>query len=82
MTSSPLEPRPIRFRVSRCCCRLWSAQHRSVRWFEWRPDSEIMKIASRVRDQGGAALIIDYGHERSDAGDTFQRLRATVLPIH
>jgi NADH dehydrogenase [ubiquinone] 1 alpha subcomplex assembly factor 7 len=42
--------------------------------FEWRPDSEIMKIASRVRDQGGAALIIDYGHERSDAGDTFQAI--------
>src|SRR5271154_3472643 len=29
--------------------------------FEWRPDAEIMKIASRVRDQEGAALIIDYG---------------------
>ena len=42
--------------------------------FEWRPDAEIMKIASRVRDQGGAALIIDYGHERSDAGDTFQAI--------
>lgn len=42
--------------------------------FEWRPDSEIMKIASRVRDQGGAALIIDYGHVRSDAGDTFQAI--------
>jgi NADH dehydrogenase [ubiquinone] 1 alpha subcomplex assembly factor 7 len=42
--------------------------------FEWRADSEIMKIASRVRDQGGAALIIDYGHERSDAGDTFQAI--------
>jgi NADH dehydrogenase [ubiquinone] 1 alpha subcomplex assembly factor 7 len=40
--------------------------------FEWRPDSEIMKIATRVRDQDGAALIIDYGHLRSDAGDTFQ----------
>src|SRR6202008_1210260 len=40
--------------------------------FEWRPDAEIMKIASRVRDQDGAALIIDYGHIRSDAGDTFQ----------
>ncbi|MDR3449012.1 MAG: SAM-dependent methyltransferase, partial [Alphaproteobacteria bacterium] len=38
--------------------------------FEWRPDAEIMKIASRVRDQDGAALIIDYGHLRSDAGDT------------
>ncbi len=42
--------------------------------FEWRPDAEIMKIASRVRDQGGAALIIDYGHLRSDAGDTFQAI--------
>ena len=42
--------------------------------FEWRPDAEIMKIATRVRDQDGAALIIDYGHIRSDAGDTFQAI--------
>jgi NADH dehydrogenase [ubiquinone] 1 alpha subcomplex assembly factor 7 len=42
--------------------------------FEWRPDFEIMKIASRVRDQEGAALIIDYGHVRSEAGDTFQAI--------
>lgn len=42
--------------------------------FEWRRDAEIMKIASRVRDDGGAALIIDYGHLRSDAGDTFQAI--------
>lgn len=42
--------------------------------FEWRPDTEMMKIASRVRDGGGAALIIDYGHLRSDAGDTFQAI--------
>ena len=42
--------------------------------FEWRPDSEIMKLASRVRDQDGAALIVDYGHLRSDAGDTFQAI--------
>jgi NADH dehydrogenase [ubiquinone] 1 alpha subcomplex assembly factor 7 len=42
--------------------------------FEWRPDAEIMKIARRVRDDGGAALIIDYGHLRSDAGDTFQAI--------
>jgi NADH dehydrogenase [ubiquinone] 1 alpha subcomplex assembly factor 7 len=42
--------------------------------FEWRPDSEIMKIATRVRDQDGAALVIDYGHLRSDAGDTFQAI--------
>jgi len=42
--------------------------------FEWRPDAEIMKVATRVRDQDGAALIIDYGHVRSDAGDTFQAI--------
>jgi len=42
--------------------------------FEWRPDAEMMKIATRVRDQDGAALIIDYGHLRSDAGDTFQAI--------
>jgi SAM-dependent MidA family methyltransferase len=42
--------------------------------FEWRPDAEIMKLASRVRDHDGAALIIDYGHLRSDAGDTFQAI--------
>jgi SAM-dependent MidA family methyltransferase len=42
--------------------------------FEWRPDTEIMKLARRVRDQNGAALIVDYGHMRSDAGDTFQAI--------
>jgi SAM-dependent MidA family methyltransferase len=42
--------------------------------FEWRPDSEIMTIASRVREEGGAALIIDYGHLRSNAGDTLQAI--------
>jgi NADH dehydrogenase [ubiquinone] 1 alpha subcomplex assembly factor 7 len=42
--------------------------------FEWRPDTEIMKLALRVRDQNSAALIIDYGHTRSDAGDTFQAI--------
>jgi NADH dehydrogenase [ubiquinone] 1 alpha subcomplex assembly factor 7 len=42
--------------------------------FEWRPDTEIMKIARRVREQDGAAVIIDYGHTRSDAGDTFQAI--------
>ena len=48
--------------------------------FEWRPDAEIMKIAE-VRDQDGAALIINYGHVRSDAGDTFRPSPATTSPI-
>ncbi len=42
--------------------------------FEWRPNHEIMRIARRLRSDGGAALIIDYGHVRSDAGDTFQAI--------
>src|SRR5262249_30672395 len=42
--------------------------------FEWRPDTEMMKIARRLRGQGGAALIIDYGHLRSEAGDTLQAI--------
>ena len=42
--------------------------------FEWRPDKEIMKVARRVREHDGAAVIIDYGHLRSDAGDTFQAI--------
>jgi NADH dehydrogenase [ubiquinone] 1 alpha subcomplex assembly factor 7 len=42
--------------------------------FEWRPDNEIMSLAKHVRDQRGAALVIDYGHVRSDVGDTFQAI--------
>jgi NADH dehydrogenase [ubiquinone] 1 alpha subcomplex assembly factor 7 len=42
--------------------------------FEWRPDTDIMMLARRVRDQRGAALIVDYGHVRSDVGDTFQAI--------
>ncbi|MBY0380903.1 MAG: SAM-dependent methyltransferase [Xanthobacteraceae bacterium] len=40
--------------------------------FEWREGFEVMSVARRVRDYGGAALVIDYGHGRSDAGDTLQ----------
>lgn len=42
--------------------------------FEWRPDAAMMKLAARLRDQGGAAVVIDYGYTRSDAGDTFQAI--------
>jgi NADH dehydrogenase [ubiquinone] 1 alpha subcomplex assembly factor 7 len=42
--------------------------------FEWRSNNDIMQIGRRLRDFGGAALIVDYGHTRSDAGDTFQAI--------
>lgn len=34
------------------------------------------RIANRLSDQGGAGLIIDYGHVNSGYGDTFQAIRA------
>ncbi|HVY01009.1 MAG TPA: SAM-dependent methyltransferase [Pseudorhodoplanes sp.] len=39
--------------------------------FEWRTDNLPLEIGRRVRD-GGAALVIDYGHARTDIGDTLQ----------
>lgn len=33
------------------------------------------EIATRIAQRGGAALIIDYGHAKSAAGDTLQALR-------
>jgi len=35
----------------------------------------VTALAARLAKQGGAALIIDYGHERSAAGDTLQAVR-------
>jgi NADH dehydrogenase [ubiquinone] 1 alpha subcomplex assembly factor 7 len=42
--------------------------------FEWRPRKFATKIARRAAD-GGAALIIDYGHVNSATGDTLQAVR-------
>jgi SAM-dependent MidA family methyltransferase len=39
--------------------------------FEWRSDAIALEIGRRVRD-GGAALIIDYGHARYGLGETLQ----------
>jgi SAM-dependent MidA family methyltransferase len=43
--------------------------------FEWRTDRFATDLATRVR-QDGVALVIDYGHDASAAGDTFQAVRS------
>jgi SAM-dependent MidA family methyltransferase len=43
--------------------------------FEWRSDHFAVEMARRVA-AGGAALIVDYGHVKSAAGDTFQAVRS------
>lgn len=42
--------------------------------FEFSPVREalVFELAGRIKAQGGAALFIDYGHEASAPGDTFQ----------
>jgi NADH dehydrogenase [ubiquinone] 1 alpha subcomplex assembly factor 7 len=40
--------------------------------FEWRNDHVALEIGRRVARFNGAALAIDYGHARSEAGDTLQ----------
>jgi NADH dehydrogenase [ubiquinone] 1 alpha subcomplex assembly factor 7 len=40
--------------------------------FEWRDDIVAMEIGRRIARDGGAALVIDYGHIESDIGDTLQ----------
>jgi NADH dehydrogenase [ubiquinone] 1 alpha subcomplex assembly factor 7 len=34
------------------------------------------RLAGRVADQGGAALVIDYGHTQTDLGETLQAVKA------
>jgi NADH dehydrogenase [ubiquinone] 1 alpha subcomplex assembly factor 7 len=40
--------------------------------FEWRDYIAAMEIGRRIASDGGAALVIDYGHIESDIGDTLQ----------
>jgi len=40
--------------------------------YEWRPDNLALEIGRRIMRQGGGALIIDYGHLESAAGETLQ----------
>lgn len=38
-------------------------------------DQAVTAVAAHLLREGGAALFIDYGHERSSAGDTLQAVR-------
>ena len=40
--------------------------------FEWRTSNIAMELGTRLARGGGAALVIDYGHDQSAAGDTLQ----------
>ena len=40
--------------------------------FEWRPDNLALEIGRRAARFNGAALVIDYGHTASAAGETLQ----------
>jgi NADH dehydrogenase [ubiquinone] 1 alpha subcomplex assembly factor 7 len=43
----------------------------------------VRRIAERIADRGGVALIIDYGHTATAAGDSFQAMKngAYVDPL-
>jgi SAM-dependent MidA family methyltransferase len=43
--------------------------------FEWRYDRPVSSLAQRIARQGGAALIVDYGHTKTGFGDTLQAVR-------
>lgn len=43
--------------------------------YEWRADHLPAALAARLVRAGGAALVIDYGHAESAAGDTLQAVR-------
>ena len=41
-------------------------------FFEWRADNVVLELGKRLMRDGGAALVIDYGHTQSAVGDTLQ----------
>lgn len=44
--------------------------------YEWRSDRFALELGRRLTRDGGAALLIDYGHTRSGLGDTLQAVAA------
>jgi SAM-dependent MidA family methyltransferase len=67
-----LTPEPLRFFEQTLPPQVRMAEVGSL--YEWRSDTQALEVGRRVVRGGGAALIIDYGHVRSDVGDTFQAI--------
>jgi NADH dehydrogenase [ubiquinone] 1 alpha subcomplex assembly factor 7 len=51
--------------------------------YEWRADNLPLSLSRRMVRQGGAALVVDYGHLESAPGDTLQAVggHAFVNPL-
>jgi NADH dehydrogenase [ubiquinone] 1 alpha subcomplex assembly factor 7 len=56
--------------------RLRDAAKDSIFEFSTAAQKVINSVAARIAQSDGAALFIDYGHEQSDLGDTFQAVKA------
>jgi SAM-dependent MidA family methyltransferase len=65
-----VSPEPLRGFERTVPPQLRAAQNGEV--FEWRSDVEAMELARRVARDKSAALVIDYGHTESGAGETLQ----------
>ena len=65
-----LDPDPIPNFAARAAPVLGDAPIGAV--YEWRSDALVAELAGRLVRDGGAALIIDYGHAESAWGETLQ----------
>jgi NADH dehydrogenase [ubiquinone] 1 alpha subcomplex assembly factor 7 len=76
-----LAPEPLADFDSRLPPRLRHAPNGAI--FEWRDSEMARALATRVAN-GGAALVIDYGHLQGGLGDTLQAMHAHAYadPLH